>query len=155
MDTLLSHVDPFWLWLALGGVLLAVEVLIVPTGFLLCIGTAACIVGALTFFFTGIPFLWELSLFALLSVAACYGWWAFLRKRRGGIDDNTESPVLNVKTRQLKGYRAVLTEPMQAGKGRLRINDSSWPIEADEDYPAGTRVEVLEISGITLKVKAV
>ena len=149
-----EHIAPFWIWLILGGVLLAVEVLIVPSGFLLCIGTAACVVGVVTFFFSAIPLVWELSLFALLSLVSCYGWWTVLRKRRGGVDHEDEG-ALNVKTRQLVGYRAVLSEGLKNGRGRLRVNDSSWPVEADADYPAGTRVEVTEVSGITLKIKAV
>ncbi len=152
---MIEQIAPFWLWLILGGILLAVEVLIVPSGFLLCIGTAACVVGALTYFFTAIPLVWELSLFSLLSVVACYGWWTLLRKRRGGVDHADSASTLNVKTQQLTGYRTVLTEPLKNGKGRLRVNDSSWPVEGDADYPAGTRVEVLEVNGITLKVKAV
>ena len=151
---MLEHIAPFWIWLILGGALLAVEVLIVPSGFLLCIGTAACVVGALTFFFSAIPLVWELSLFALLSLASCYGWWTVLRRRRGGVD-HADGDILNVKTRQLVGYRAVLSEWLKNGRGRLRVNDSSWPVEADADYPAGTRVEVTEVSGITLKIKAV
>ena len=149
----MEHIALFWIWLTLGGILLAVEVLIVPSGFLLCIGTAACLVGAVTFFFSGIPLVWELSLFALLSLISCYGWWAVLRKRRGGVE-HAQGDALNAKARQLAGYRAVLAEGLKNGRGRLRVNDSSWPVEADADYPAGTQVEVTEVRGITLKVKA-
>ena len=148
-----EHIAPFWLWFILGGLLLAAEVLIVPSGFLLCIGTAACVVGGISFF-ANLPLVWELSLFALISVISCYGWWTILRKRRGGVD-HADGSALNVKTQQLAGYRAVLAEPLKNGRGRLRVNDSSWPVEADADYPAGTRVEVVEVRGITLKIKAV
>ena len=155
MEETLLLIDPFWIWLILGGILLAVEVLIVPSGFFLCVGTAACIVGGIIFFLPHTSFEWSLSLFAILSVLACYGWWIFLRKRKGGIDEKETDASLNLKSHQLKGHRAVLAEPLRNGKGRLRINDSSWPVEADEDYPAGIRVEVLEVSGITLKIQAV
>lgn len=144
----------FWIWLVLGGALLIAEVLLVPSGFSLCVGTAACVVGITTFFFPGISLVWELSLFALLSVVSCYAWWTILRKKRGGVD-HADQGVLNVKTRQLVGYRAVLAEGLKNGRGRLNVNDSSWPVEADADYPAGTRVEVTEMKGITLKIKAV
>lgn len=152
---MLDSLAPFWLWLILGGVLLAAEILIMPSGFLLCIGTAACITGVVTFLFTGMSLVWELTLFSLLSVIACYGWWTFLRKRRGGVDHVDHTAALSARDRQLIGYRGVLAEPLKNGKGRLRVNDSSWPVEADVDYPAGVKVEVLNVSGITLKVKAV
>ena len=63
--------------------------------------------------------------------------------------------TLNVKTKQLVGHRAILAEDMQGGRGRIRVNDSAWPALADEDYPAGTRVEVTAVEGITLRIKAV
>ena len=144
---------PFWTWLILGGVLLTAETLLGPSGFLLCIGMAACVVGAVTFFFCGIPFIWALCLFALLSLIVICGWWVLLRKRRGRID-GTIDIALNARARQLMGYRALLTEGMKNGRGRLRVNDSSWPVEAEADYPAGTKVVVAEIRGITLKIKA-
>ncbi len=37
----------------------------------------------------------------------------------------------------------------------MRVGDSSWPVSADADLPAGSRVEVIAVEGITLRVKAV
>jgi membrane protein implicated in regulation of membrane protease activity len=150
----MEYAVPFWSWFILGGILLALEILITPSGFLLCIGTAACIVGGISSFFAAIPLVWTISLFALLSISTCYAWWSILRKQRGGIDHKDGADAtLNVKTQQLKGLQAVLLEPLKNGKGRININDSSWPVEADGDYPAGTRVEVLEVNGVTLKIQ--
>ena len=151
MEELLLQINPFWIWLGLAFVLLAVEVLLAPTGFFLCMGTAAAVVALVTLLVPALSWLWALTLFAVLTVVAGWVWWKLVRKRgKAGEDDS-----LNVKTKQLLGYRGVLSEDIRAGRGRIRINDSHWPVEADEDYPAGTRVEVVAVKGITLKVTAV
>lgn len=154
MEELLRGIAPHWIWLALALLLLAVEVLIVPSGFFLCLGSAAAILAAVVFFIPELSWLWALSLYSALAVVSIWLWWKVLRRRQT-VSQQEENEVLNVKTRQLIGYQAVLSEDIKNGRGRIRVNDSPWPVEADEDYPAGTRVEVTDVKGITLKVKAV
>ncbi len=146
-----STIDPFWFWLVLALAFLALEVLVLPSGFLLCVATAAGIVAVITFF-ADIPWLWSSTIFALLLLPASYGWWKFIRNRKE--KDPSEELGLNARAQRLLGYTATLTEPVVHGKGRLRVNDSSWPVIADTDYPAGTRVTVMSVNGITLTVKA-
>ena len=38
---------------------------------------------------------------------------------------------------------------------RLRIADSTWSAESEHDLPAGTRVEIVAVEGIILKIKPV
>lgn len=152
--TMLESIDAYWLWLALGCLLLAVEVLIVPVGFFLCLGSAALAVALLVFLVPSLSWLWVVSIYAVLSVLSIAFWFAVLRKAQRAKAAG-EHPDLNVKTRQLLGYKTQLTEDVKAGRGRVRVNDSAWPVEADKDYPAGTTVEVVEVRGITLIVKAV
>ena len=154
MSEFLSSLQPFWLWLAVACIFLAIEVLIVPSGFFLCLGTATAIVAAVLFFAPGVTGLWAFTLFAVLTVASGVFWWKVVRKRSKRHEEQDEG-VLNVKTRQLIGYRAALDEDMKNGRGRIRVNDSAWPVTADADYPAGTRVEVVAVQGITLSVRKV
>ena len=156
MIELLTSLQPFWIWLALACLFLAMEVLIVPFGFFLCLGTAAGIMAGVMFFFPSISWLWGLTLYSMLMVVACWVWWRVIRGKRvkSSVEEEDDGTV-NVKTRQLIGYKAVLSEDIKAGRGRIRVNDSPWPVEADIDYPAGTKVEVTEVRGITLKVQAV
>lgn len=156
MESLLPGINPFWIWLGLACIFLAIEVIIAPSGFFLCLGTAAAIVALVVLIAPELPWLWTLTLFAALSVIASWAWWQLVRKKLNRDKERGEEDQrLNVKTRQLIGYRAVLTQDIKAGRGRLRVNDSPWPVEADSDYPAGTRVEVVEVNGITLKIRAV
>jgi len=150
----LNSIQPYWFWLALAFMLLAIEVLIMPSGLFLCLGTSAALMAAIRFFAPGISWLWALTLFSILLVLSCLFWWKVMRKQRKAHEDG-ENGHLNVKTRQLIGYRAALDEDIKGGRGKLRVNDSYWPTEADADYPAGTRVEVVAVKGITLHVKSV
>ncbi|CDL12204.1 Putative activity regulator of membrane protease YbbK [Klebsiella pneumoniae IS43] len=39
------------------------------------------------------------------------------------------------------------------GRGHVRVGDSSWPVIADEDFAAGSKVEVIAVEGITLRIR--
>lgn len=154
MENALLNVNPLWVWLGLACLFLAIEVLLAPSGFFLCLGSAAAIVALAVLLFSSLTWLWALTLFAVLSVIACWLWWRLIRKKGGQAADE-ETAELNVKSRQLVGYRGILESGLKAGKGRLKVNDSPWLVEAEQDYPAGTLVEVVAVKGITLHVKAV
>jgi len=154
MDAFFSGINPLWFWMGLACVLLALEVLVGTSGFFLCLGSAAAVMALAVLFIPSLTWLWALTFFAALSVIACWFWWRLIRKKSGPGTEEDEQ-VLNIKTRQLIGYRGVLEIDLRAGKGRLKVNDSPWLVEAGEDYPAGTLVEVVDVKGITLMVKAV
>lgn len=145
---MLQNIALYWYWLVLTGIFLAVEALIVPLGLFLCLGSAAGVVALLTFLFPGLGWLWSLSIFAVLLVCSSWLWWKVLRKK-----SNNQDSALNVKTRQLLGYRGVLEEDIKGGRGRLRVNDSSWPVTADTDFPAGTKVVVTGVNGTILSIR--
>jgi membrane protein implicated in regulation of membrane protease activity len=138
LERLFNELGP-WNWMVLGFVLLALEI-ILPGFFLLWIGIAALIVGAVSLA------LWELGfwtwhvqvlLFLLLAVAAAYAGRNLMR-RSGDVSDQ---PLLNMRGRQLVGRTATLTEPIANGRGRVRIGDTMWRVSGP-DLPAGARVKV-------------
>ncbi|MDU4222527.1 MAG: NfeD family protein [Enterobacter asburiae] len=61
---------------------------------------------------------------------------------------------LNQRGQQIVGKRFTLDTALVNGRGHMRVGDSSWPVVADDDLSAGTRVEVIAVEGITLRVKA-
>ena len=70
---------------------------------------------------------------------------------------NEQKPVdahLNQRGQQIVGQRFTLDTALVNGRGHMRVGDSSWPVVADEDLSAGTRVEVIAVQGITLRIKA-
>ncbi|AIJ09414.1 MULTISPECIES: NfeD family protein [Edwardsiella] len=139
--------NPHGLWLTLGGLLLAAE-LLGAGGYALWSGCAALLVGLLHWLW---PFGWEaqLTLFALLTVISALLWWRW--QRRGAAEEGADS-VLNQRGRQLIGQRALLEQPLVNGHGRLRLGDSSWRVTCAQDLPAGQCVQVRAVSGITLEV---
>ena len=46
-----------------------------------------------------------------------------------------------------------LDAPLVNGRGHVRVGDSSWPVIADEDFAAGSKVEVIAVGGITLRIR--
>ncbi|CAI0717775.1 Inner membrane protein ybbJ [Serratia entomophila] len=144
--------NPHWFWLSLGGVLLAAEML-GASGYLLWSGVAALIVGALVWLLPQLPWEWQGTIFAALTVIVAYLWWYWLRQRPAAAASGAQ--VLNQRNRQLIGTRATLTEAMHNGMGRINIGDSSWRAQAAEDLPVGTEVEVIAVEGVTLVIRAV
>ncbi|WZW00515.1 NfeD family protein [Kosakonia sp. BYX6] len=138
-------------WLTLGGLLLAAEML-GGNGYLLWSGIAAVVTGLLAW---AIPFSWEWQgvLFAVLTLLAAWLWWQWLSHRVK--QQKPADAALNMRGQQLVGRRFQLDNALVNGRGHMRVGDSSWPVSADEDLAAGTRVEVISVEGITLRIKAV
>ncbi len=136
-----------WFWLSLGGLLLAAEML-GAAGYLLWSGVAALLTGILAWLLP-LDWAWQCIAFAVLTVIAALLWWQWLRRRL----EKQPSPVLNQRGQQLIGLHTTLNEPLVNGFGRVSIGDSSWRIQAEQDLPAGTVVEITAVEGITLQVK--
>lgn len=141
----LEHAYGFWL--SLGGLLLAAEML-GAGGYLLWSGIAALLTGVITWC-VPLNVTWQSITFATLTVAAALSWWQWLRHR----NSMKAAPLLNQRTQQLIGQHGILTEAINNGIGRVSLGDSTWRAESDEDLPAGTRVEIIAVNGITLRVR--
>jgi inner membrane protein len=141
-----------WNWMALGLVLLALEI-VVPGIFLLWIGIAAIIVGTLALVIGPSSFWsWEMQilLFLVLSLVSAY-----LGKRvMANGNDVSDQPLLNQLGEQLVGRTATLAEPIAEGRGRIRLGDTQWRVTGP-DLPAGAKVKVVSSSGTELGVEAV
>ena len=140
-----------WSWWVLGLVLLAAEV-VAPGVFLVWIGIAAIITGALSLLFWDAGFwVWQAQLvfFAVLSVAAALTGRRLLA--RSG--DTSDEPLLNQRGASLIGRTAVLEQPIAEGRGRIRLDDTTWTVNGP-DLPAGTRVKVIGSNGGRLTVES-
>ena len=146
---ILAH--PHIFWLTLGGLLLAAEML-GSNGYLLWSGVAGVVTGLLTWV---IPFSWEWqgTVFAVLTLLAAWLWSKWLRKRMR--QQRPADAQLNQRGQQLVGRRFTLDSALENGRGHVRVGDSSWPVLADEDLAAGSKVEVVAVEGITLHIRAV
>lgn len=140
-----------WAWWVLGLILLAAE-LAAPGVFLIWIGAAAIVVGALSVALDASGFwVWQvqLLLFAVLSVVFALLGRSFYAGRQ-----KSDEPMLNRRTEGLVGRTATLQEPIREGRGRIRLDDTWWPVNGP-DLAAGTRVRVVAAHGSDLTVAAV
>lgn len=146
---ILAH--PHIFWLTLGGLLLAAEML-GSNGYLLWSGVAGVVTGLLIW---AIPLSWEWqgTLFAVLTLLAAWLWSKWLRKRMR--QQRPADAQLNQRGQQLVGRRLTLDSALENGRGHVRVGDSSWPVIADEDLAAGSKVEVVAVEGITLHIRVV
>ncbi|MCR5855934.1 MULTISPECIES: NfeD family protein [Mesorhizobium] len=141
-----------WNWMVLGFVLLALEIL-VPGVFLLWIGIAAIIVGALSLqFWDWAAWTWQVQtlLFLALSLVAAYVGHRVNKAR----ETDSDEPLLNRRDAQLVGRTATLEEPIREGRGRIRLDDTVWKVIGPDAQP-GTRVRVVSAHGGELTVETV
>lgn len=139
-----------WNWLVFGLVLLILE-LVAPGFFFIWFGLAALVTGALAFLLSSTTgFGWQLQTIVFLVLAVLF----VLMGRRffGSRGSDADEPLLNRRGEQLVGQRATLTEPIVNGRGRIRINDTTWRIKGP-DLPAGTEVRVVAYDPVTLEIE--
>lgn len=148
---LVAELGP-WSWMVLGMALLAVEI-VAPGFFLLWIGLAALIVGALTLALwnSGLwPWEVQVVLFLALSLLTVFVGRRIMAGRRG----DSDQPLLNQRGAQLIGRTATLSEPIHEGKGRIQLGDTVWRVSGP-DMPVGARVRVVSASDSELNVTSV
>jgi membrane protein implicated in regulation of membrane protease activity len=135
-----------WNWLILAGLFMALE-LLAPGIFLIWFGIAAAVVGVITLT-VDIAWQWQLVLFAALSVGTVI---AALKYLRVG-DTVSDRPLLHRRAQQHVGKTYTLAEPIENGRGKVKIGDSLWRVEGP-DAPQGNRVTVTGADGTVLKVE--
>jgi inner membrane protein len=138
----------YWNWLALGTLLLILEVF-GAGGYLLWVGLAAASVGVLTFLFPELPWAWQYILFSLLSVLTAVFWW----HRQRSAAKPSDQPGLNRRGSELQGRQFVLHEGIHEGRGKIKAGDSLWLVSGP-DLPAGSQVRVIGQNGVILLVEA-
>lgn len=137
-----------WHWLAFGLVLLAIE-LAGTAGYFLWLGLSALIVGVLL---SVIPMSWQLQwvAFAAFALITTWLWWRRQFKSDKASDANR---LLNQKSKQLVGQVVRLETDFPAGKGRIKVGDTTWSAQSDIDIKAGQQVEIIQVNGIILVIK--
>ncbi|OBZ95321.1 membrane protein [Pararhizobium polonicum] len=140
-----------WSWWVLGLVLLAAEV-VAPGVFLVWIGIAAILTGAVSLLLWDTGFwIWQAQFvfFAVLSIVAV----VIGRRLLARSGNASDEPLLNQRGARLIGRTAVLEQPITEGRGRIRLDATTWPVNGP-DLPAGARVKVTGSSGSHLIVES-
>jgi membrane protein implicated in regulation of membrane protease activity len=140
--------QPFWIWLAIGVLLLAVEAMF-STEWLLWPAVSAGIVAVMTAAGVRLGLPGEVAVFALLTVAAT------LLSRRLISKANTDGPDINDRDSRLIGQRARVVETFVSGRGRVFISGAEWPAEVEGEAPMeGQDVVVMRVNGSLLTVQS-
>lgn len=145
---MIDNIDPGWIWL-IGGVLLLIMEVIAPGFFLVFIGAAAIATGLFTVLFDlGTPA--QLALFVLYSlVAVMLGKRAYANRTADSAD-----PLLNDRGGRLVGKVVTVVVDVDDNNGRVRVGDSEWSARGGP-AAAGERVRITGVDGNCLNVEPV
>lgn len=146
----LHATQPFWIWLALGVFLLAVEAA-TSTEWLLWPAVSAGVVAVVTALGLPLGLAGEIALFAVLTVIA-----TLMSRRLIQRVNPSDTPDINARDSRLVGQRAQVVQAFVDGRGRVFVSGAEWVAEIEGAAPlAGESVMVEAIAGSTLKVRAV
>lgn len=139
-------VEPHWIWLAVGLVLVTAEIA-VPGVFLIWLGIAAMLTAGLAF---AVPVGVEIQVlsFVVLSLVSAFAGRNWLR-------DNPiigADPMMNRRGRRLVGEVVRVTEAIEDGTGRVHQGDSEW-IARGPDAEVGAKMRITGNDGAILLVE--
>ena len=144
----LHAAQPYWIWLALGVILLAIESAF-STEWLLWPAVSAGVVAVVTALGLPLGLLGEFLLFAVLTVAA-----TLLSRRLIQRVNPADSPDINARDSRLIGQRAQVVQAFVDGRGRVFVSGAEWVAEIEGAAPlAGESVIVEGFDGPRLKVR--
>lgn len=140
--------QPFWIWLAVGVLLLAIEASL-STEWLLWPAVAAGVVAVLTALGLRMGLAVEVGLFAGLTVLA-----TALSRRLIQRVNSEDHPDINDRDLRLVGQRARVVQAFVEGRGRVFVSGAEWVALIDGDAPpVGDSVVVDRLEGPSLKVR--
>lgn len=136
-----------WTWIVAGLLLMGIE-LLAPGLFFIWLGLAALATGIAVAAF-GLGWAAAALLFSGFAVASVFAGRALMR-RKGSEPEPTDN--LNALSRNLIGKTVLLDQPIENGRGRIRIGDTVWQAIGDE-AASGERVTITGLDGSSLVVK--
>ncbi|MCG5499760.1 NfeD family protein [Ectothiorhodospira lacustris] len=138
-----------WFWLIAGVILMGLEILI-PGVFLLWIGLGAMISAFFVALLPDLPFAWHLMGFSVTMLGSCgLGFWL---QRRGRAAQG-DAPVMNREIDALLNREYIAATDFVAGRGRVRVGDTTYAAQGPDDVKAGDRVLAFARDGIRLRVR--
>lgn len=127
-----------WYWL-IGGLVLAGLEMIVAGVFLLWIGLGAMVVGVMLLLMPDLSLTAQLLMFALTMLGSIG--LGFVIQRRSGLSSGAEE--INQELHGLVGRRCEAAVDFVAGRGRIRVGDTTYAAQGEESIQAGDIVEIV------------
>jgi membrane protein implicated in regulation of membrane protease activity len=143
---MLADLEPGWLWL-IGGLVLLIAEVVAPGFFLLFIGAAAMVTGAFVLMFD-LGLVPGLALFVLYTVVAVM----IGRKVYAARPVASSDPHLNDRSARLVGRSVEVVSAIDERDGRVRVGDSEWSARGGPAR-AGERVRITGVDGNCLTVE--
>jgi membrane protein implicated in regulation of membrane protease activity len=142
--------DPEWWHWIVGGLVLVLAELVIPSFFIVWFGLGALLTGLLTLAF-GLAITAQLATWTLASLAMVVLWFrvfrqSFVKTRIGTADGEVIGEI---------GLLVSAVAPFQRGKVRFQrpvLGSEEWICLADTAIAAGERVKVVAVEGSFLKV---
>jgi membrane protein implicated in regulation of membrane protease activity len=152
MDSLPQFVmaHAFWSWMALGAVLLAVEV-VSGSGWLLWPAGSAALTAVAVVVWPQLTQPMAVAVFGVLTIITTYVGRRFIRGSPTRADD------VNNPLARLVGHHGEAATAFEGGCGRVFVDGKEWSAELDgaELLTPGAKVEVVEVlGGARLRVRA-
>ena len=138
----------FWGWLVVGFVLLALE-LLAPLTYFLWLGASAMVTALVLFVVPDIPWQAQFLVFSVLSVVS------IIISRKYLVNETpSDQPNLNRRAQQYVGRVFTLSEAIEQGVGKVRVDDTYWKVTGPP-LSRGTEVRVSGAEGSVLVVEEV
>lgn len=142
--------NPEWWYWIVGGLVLVLAELVIPSFFIVWFGLGALLTGLLTLAF-GLALTAQLATWTLASLAMVVLWFrvfrqSFVKTRIGTADGEVIGEI---------GLLVSAVAPFQRGKVRFQrpvLGSEEWICLADAAIAAGERVKVVAVEGSFLKV---
>lgn len=148
MKDFLSHFV-FWHWFALAIFLGIMDVIFGANFLFVWCGLSAAFVGLLMLLLPSMLWEYQLLIFGLGVLASLFIWQKYLKNQT---PTATDAPYLNRRAQQYLNRVFTLEEPIVNGRGKVRVDDTIWRVEG-EDMPNGSKVRVVAVDGVVLKVE--
>lgn len=143
----MTAVSP-WAW-AVAAVVIAFLEMPVPGNYLIWIACAAALT-ALAGFAVDWSLNAQLTFFAIACLATCvagYFVYRWLASR------SPDADPINRRDLEMVGQTGVASEAFVNGHGYIRLNDTLWLAEGNEDFDAGTALTVTAVRGTSVVVQ--
>jgi len=136
-----------WYWL-IGGLVVAGLEMVVAGVFLLWIGLGAMIVGVLLLLMPDLSLTAQLLVFAVTMLASIG--LGFVIQKRSGRDSGAAE--INQELHGLVGRRCEVASDFMAGRGRIRVGDTTYAALGEGEIRAGEIVEIVSAGPAGIRV---
>ena len=139
----------FWGWLIVGLVLLGLE-LLAPLTYFLWLGVSALVTSVMIYLMPETTWQMQFLIFSGLSIISI----VLSRKYLVNKQTETDVPNLNRRGQQYVGRVFTLSEDIEQGTGKIRVDDTYWSVTGPP-LPKGTEVRVIGADGAVFAVEPI